>query len=460
MSCCVDKVQASPLLEGVPVIQSDPKHRATWKAFGLDGALYDEHLKFAEFLFKTKLIFSIVGYQETMGRPASEAFPVVDGKLCILIEKKWRDFDWIEANLYHDPVQEWFHAKGSPKHIYTYLSPCLGGLNPKSRHYYENVFPVHELNEEEMASLRKLAGAQEGEAIYQLVSTPRPSFSKWIIPVHISERIITSDGTVYSFGAQPDPDLAAFIKPEGSSGCTQFFNGASTGEGVVAMSDYEEFLSFEGGERLVTTLPISGDKAMEVLKKVDAYKANNQFRFNMLHQNCAKVGVELTKEATGVVIDNKLTALQVLFNTLPEIPLLSTAFKTMKVVIVPFWEWLPECFTKPCEMAASIIFFIPSKMATFLTNLIILILGGYRQADDLEPENDNRDNQHEITQFSRLIKDFTDLFREHPSDIYHHVPVIQWQRQHPKTIAYQYEGKPKMFMLPPLPALPLGQEVV
>jgi len=454
MSCC-GKVQHQPLhvAAAVPAVQPNPKHKALWEKLGLDGALYDQNVVFAEFLFETKLLFSIVGYQKTLGMPAAAGIEIHDGQPCIMIQNQWRDFAWIQANLEYDKVQEWMYTKGVPEQIYTYVSPRLGGLILQSRHYYEVAYPVHRLDAAELAALRAHAGAlDETGAIYQLVSTPRPSFNDWIVPVHISERVITSDGTVYSFGGQPDPSLAAFIAPPGSSGYSQFCNGASTGKGVIAMADYEEFRPFDGGERLVTSFPITADKAIEVLQIIDQHK-QDELRFNLLHQNCAKVGVELTENATGIRINNKVTGSEVLSHLIPEIPLLSTAWKAMKAAAGKFWDCLPGFITVPLVFVATLVFYIPNKIITFLTNLLILMLGGARQADDLAPPNDDPNNQQEMTQFSRLIRDFTDLFRDHPSDIYHHVPVIEWQRQQPTTVSYQYGG-PKMYMLPPAPAIP------
>jgi hypothetical protein len=458
--CCVGQVQHQQLHNVPPpaAVQPNDKHRKLWEKLGLDGALYDNNVPFAEFLFETKLLFSIVGYQETMGAPASEGINIVDGQPCIMIQGEWRNFDWIQANLEYDDVQEWVHTKGYPDQIYTYISPRLGGFVMQSRHYYQNAFPVHQLTLEEMAALRKHAGAGEQDAIYQLVSTPRPSFSDWVVPVHISERVITSDGMVYSFGGQPHPDLAAFIAPPGSSGCAQFCKGASTGKGVVAMSDYEEFRPFDGGERLVTSAPMTGERAREVLEAIDQYKQHDQVRFNMLHQNCAKVGTEITRQAIGVDIDNRVTLGQIISNIFPDIPVITTAWKTIKAVTGKFWNCFPEFMRMPFEILAEIVFYIPNKLATFLTNLVVVILGGCRQADNLRPVHDNPNNQQGMTQFSRLVRNFTDLFRDHPSDVYHHMPVIEWQRQQKTTVAYQYD-KPRMYMLPPPEALPAGAVV-
>lgn len=426
------------------VIHSNPAHKAVWEKLGLDGALYDQNTLFAEFLYDTKLLFSIVGYQETMGEPAAGGIQIHGGQLCILVQNEWRNFDWIQANLEYDPVQEWMHTKGNPKQIYTYISPRLGGLSLHSRHYYENAYPVHKLNEAELNALRQHAGANE--AVFQLVSTPRPSFSEWIVPVHISERLIMPDGMVYSFGGQPDPSLAAFIAPPDSSGLSQFCNGASTGEGVIAMADYEEFRDFSGGERLVTSLPITEDKAKEILNVLDQHKRDG-LRFNLLHQNCAKVGVELTQQATGTTIDNRVTISEILSHLVPEIPLLTTAWKTIKAVSGKFWDLLPELIQASLAFVATVIFYIPHKIITLVTNVAILVLGGAQQADDLVPVNDDPNNQQQMTEFSRLIRDITDFFRDHPSVVYHHQPVIEWQRQQLATVSHQY-SVPKMYMLP------------
>jgi hypothetical protein len=447
MSFSLQQVQEKPLqvVAGPAGVQPNAKHRALWEKLGLDVRVYDGHLEFAEFLFDTKLLFSIVGYQETMEEAAMGGIQMFDGRPCILIEGEWRDFAWIQENLEFNNVQEWFHAKDHPDRIYTYISPRLGGLVPKSRHYYRNAFPVHRLSQREMTLIRLHAGAAPGEAIYQVVSTPR-SGNEWIQPVHISERVIGPDGMVYSFGGQPDPDLAAHIAPPESTGCSQVMRMASTGHGVIAMSDYEEFRPFQGGERLVTSIPISSERAIDLLVRINTYQ-RDRIRFNMLHQNCTKVGVELTEEATGVRIENEMPLSEVLRQASPEIPFVSAAFRAGSRALAGLWAVVPRPIAQPCELVAPIITYVPRKVGTVVTNLMVLNLGGSLQSDEVQDESGNSERCG-LKKFSRLIRHAGDLLDDRPSQIYHHMPVIEWQRRQPTTISYQYV-KPKMYLLPP-----------
>lgn len=416
-----------------------------WHEMGLDPAILQNHREFAEFLKNTKLIYSIVGFRETINDPAEPGIKMIEGQPALQVKGNWMPWNELKMFVGYDDKTEQLMSKKGPLQYWTYVSPRLGGLIPHSRLFYEKTFAVHKLTQEEFAKFDT-----NGKGVLQIVSTPRRvvpllgNFNDWAIAVHIYTRLITPEGFVYSYGGQINPLADKFVRPL----CCK---GLATVGMSIAMLDFEEFKDFKKGERLVTNIPINAKTIPQKLQAIEDIHNHQQLPFNMLHQNCSLVAAQQISDA-GHEIDNCLSLKQVIWNmvpTLDSVPIIGTVWKAIKAFAVKVWSALPSLIRIPLTIIAKVITWFPNKLLTMATNIFVLAVGGAQQAHDIKPGyEDELDNRHRLTTFSRLWQSWTHLFSDEPSIVYHHHPIIEWQRSQASTVSYNYTGRPELYMLP------------
>jgi hypothetical protein len=282
-----------------------------WTELGLDLPLFNNDYEGAKFLIKTRVIYSIIGYQNSTADGPTKHEIKVDDQNRMMIKKEGTYVVAVELEKDFTFDKEWqeIASKANRQERWNYFSP--DGLVCVDRWLHPEFIPVEQLSDKEMVDLR--AHAQhfypEGKAPYselprdaviQIFTNPRrqipggdfPLITRLeaSFPVHAAIRVITSDGKVYStgFGSTVEED-----KYTEEGGMLTTINGMPT------ILDYEEFRKHEG--RVVTSIPITTEACTKVLDKMIEYRQKT-IRFNLAKQNCVQLAVDALDE-TGVKVN-------------------------------------------------------------------------------------------------------------------------------------------------------------
>jgi hypothetical protein len=448
------------------------KQRKAWVVLGLPATLYDSYSEFASFLFQSKLIVPLVGYQRAQGQEPSDAFQILGGEAHILIQGEWRSWGWIQGHLIYDESERLLLSRDNAEEIWVLLSPALGGLVRVARGS-DQIFPIHQLTPREYIDLAMHANSANRnhlppDCMVQIVSSPNPqlpphalteNFNAWM-PTHFWVRVITQDRCVYSFGLKIEAEevLEHLYAPDGSI-FDVVQNYLATFNGQLAMPDYKEFQKYPDG-RYVTTLPATEDQARTILQMA-AETFGRGIRMNYMHQNCSILPREVLR-VLGLDVDTRTTGLNIVWQSLPgieQIPYLGTAWKAVKIAVAAFcmeiWNATPESVKHVYVIIYDVVAYIPGKIATFLTNLIVFgILGGAKGTpvpNHLKNQPDQLENGQKPAVFSSLWQDWTSLFDDQVASVDHSKYLTDWQKAHPATLIYQDAEQGRVPMLCILP---------
>ncbi|WP_068469518.1 hypothetical protein [Candidatus Protochlamydia phocaeensis] len=429
-----------------------------------------------EFLVKTRLIYSIVGYQNTTeSGPVDHELKVskdAEGHAYLSIKKQgqWVPVKQIKEEFDWDKKEGALASKANPNERWNYFHE---GLVPVDRFYHHEVAhqpdypvqnihlkPVAKLSEQEMARLLEHAGSFEADeqkgreasfpkdAVIQVFSHPRPMSEKgWLknlnaqVPVHCGIRIITKDGNVYSTGFG-----STLTEDKYNTGLNKFLG---TINGQPTIMDYEEFRPHEG--RITTSIPVSSEQAQNILDQLNGYRENT-IRFNILKQNCMKLGTNVLGMA-GVNLNLRMPLDAMLYRALPDLPgkPIHSLKNRVNKLNAAIDKRVPTAVKKAFDVLGKIVWFVPTKFGALLKNLLALSLGGHigspikrNQADNsVKAELEEKEN---LEGFKRLVGS---LFDEEASDIQHSSIFINWQLNQKSTVVHQYTGQPSMSILPP-----------
>jgi hypothetical protein len=453
------------------------------KSLNLDVRLVDDYYEDIQFLFKTRLIYSIVGMKNTTAAgPTKHDFKEIvntKGKtdLCIKKEGKWVPIQQIREELVWDSKETALASKSNPNERWNYFDD---GLVPIDRFYHheaaheENyplanaqLHPVAQLSQKEMKQLLEHAKNFTGfntennpnktgenlNCVIQVVSHPRPMFEKACLqnlnalaPVHCGIRIVMADGSVYStgFGSTLEQDTY-------NEGLRKYLG---TINGQPTILDYEEFRPHDG--RIVTNIPIGDKRAENILKQLNTYREGT-VRFNIIKQNCMRLGTNVMSMA-GVDLNIRETFSTVLYRALPNletIPVIGKPMKSLvgrvKKVSHAISSKMPEPIKKIFNQLNRIVFFVPNKIGTLISNLLVLAMGGLVASPQnacplVASKQRNLEDLESLDSFSKLLNN---LFDEEASDSQHSSIFINWQLQQASTDVFQYSGQPNMNVVPP-----------
>lgn len=469
-----------PACQTITATLDEAALKSKLKGIKLDPKLAEIYPDDIRFLCKTRLIYSIVGYQNTTAAgPKEHALKNgVDakGKPCLLIKKqgKWIPVKKVQEDLQWDSKEQMLASKSNSHERWNYFHE---GLMPIDRFYHHEaandpnypeqnsrLHPVAKLSREEMHKLLAHSSAftnfnteknplkekQPLNCIVQFVSHPRTMSESPLgknldaqIPVHCGIRLITSDGSVYSTGFG-----STLKEDEWNEGLNHYL---ATINGQPTIMDYEEFRQHDG--RIVTTLPINTKRAKLILDHLNSYRKNT-IRFNILKQNCMRLGTNVLA-MSGVHLNIRVPIGTTLYRALPDVknipvigkvlsPLLNANRKITHIV----GKATPECVKKSLQAVGAVVGYVPYKLVTLMKNVLMLSLGAHvsspeRNQGKLENLEDYTDDQ--LNGFGKL---FGSLFDEHASDIEHSSTFIHWQLQQPTTFVHKYSGQPSMNLLP------------
>ncbi len=455
--------------------------KSRWGALNLDPKLVDTHFEEVQFLIKTRLIYSIIGYQNTtaagpLEHAIKEEIDPQTGESHLWIKKQneWVTVKQVKEEFSWDDFETALTSKTNKHERWNYFDE---GLVPVDRFYHHDVaheenypqqnktlHPIKHLTEDEMQALltraKEFTGfngennpsktKEELTCVVQFVSHPRPKFEKeWQqnanaqVPVHCGIRLVMSDGTVYStgFGSALQED----VYNEGLSKYLGTINGQPT------IMDYEEFRPHEG--RIVTNVPIGEARAENILKHLNAYREQT-IRFNVFKQNCMNLGAKVLSMA-GTDLDITQTFKSTLYRALPDlesIPGIGKPLKSLqgrvKQISDAVGSKIPTVVKKAFSLLESVVFFVPNKFGLLMRNLLVRGMGGLVASpirEGKQPSTEEKDQFEPMKSYEKLLNGLMD---EKASDIQHSAVFINWQLQQASTDIHRYTGQPNINILP------------
>lgn len=432
----------------------------------------DAHPNFARFLKKTGLMFDIAGYQRTLDATHAHTGDFTDSRLSnlaqgirldhdrhpmILQDNTWVRWERIEASLDYDETRKKIITRGHPDQEWIYKYPV--GLSRGTR--FNDIRPVYRLSPGEMHDLKT-----HGQRFFETRTDTTPQIPKncylqlytsirddnLLGFSHVGVRVIDEAGAVYSIGWEIPEDLQHTVT--GS-----ILGLASTQTVNITSLDYDEFRRFD--QRRVTTIPMT-QAAKEAILAQARTSANTYSRFNYIRQNCMRFALQMLTLAGVNELDTTTTVGELIWDVLlKKIPYIGAVLERIVTIVATVFTTIsritPEPIKAPFRWCFTTLFYVPNKIMTLFSNLIILACGGASGGEPLPDDVvDNLDNQRELTTFRRLISNWTDLFKEDTGRIYSPLKLAEWQTQQRSNHMHVYDGAPKFYIVPPRAAATAG----
>jgi hypothetical protein len=424
-----------------------------------------------KFLVQTKLIYSILGFQNS----TSKGF--IDNKIKVLscsnskkglwIKKEgiWVAISKIKRTLKWDPKERVLISRKNPLEKWCYFSE--EGLlpfhtcyerhlvqDPKYPKNHRTMRPITQLSKGEMGRLLAHAAKFNScldcppKGVLQFVthpiSTEHPSFFQNLYAqrrVHCGIRLITPDGAVYSFGLGADYREHC-VKKE-SLQCLASVNGQPK------LIDYLEFQKFD--QRVVTTVPLNELEVEQILKQVNFYREKG-IRFNVLRQNCVRFATHLLGFA-NISLNIRISLIAVAWRSLPNVehfPVIGIFLGSAKRIIKKMSQRtairIPKIVKEIFAFIAQKVLSIPHLFIIFPLNLGLLAVGGRMASANNSLSLKRNSDSGKFESFESLL---TGLFDPDAGYVHHPSIFIHWQLNQKTTEIYHYSGQPNLYLLPP-----------
>ncbi len=451
-------------------IASDPEIKVTddkltkkWETLGFPAPILEYHADCARFLIESKLAFSIAGYKQTRVHHSEDDVRLdSDGHPLIKMQGRFVRWEKIARELEYDPVSDKIRSRGNSAQTWNYFYP--DGLVPLDRFNYNRAYPIYQLSQDEydrvIASSKKfyetnpeLDVGVPKDCVLQFFTSPRlqgfpdhPLLANFHrnIPVHIGIRLITADRQVYSFGWQlpNEESVKVFTHPLSTL--------AKTAVVKVSMMDYEEFRNHEG--RVVTSVPLSSLRSGKILDHVNELSCRH-LRLQYARQNCTVVAGELL-DIAGYHVGMRTTVGETFLGMVPnlnQLPVIGSTIAKIENAASRTWGLLPNFISHPLSLAKKIILWLPNKVEIFLTNLLILKMGGAKMTAPLPNGvvDEELTDRPGLQTFSRVIRSWTDMFKEETSAVSHSKYFFDWQKKQKSTFVEPGSSPPKLTIVPP-----------
>jgi hypothetical protein len=458
-----------------PEAKEEAKLKEKWQKFGLPVSILERHSDCARFLLESGLLFKIVGFRESSRSPHTHQIRADrDGMPMIKVQGAFRRWDVIKRELVYDAKNNQILSSAYPGSIaqsWSYISPQ--GLVPIDRLNHDRVVSISRLESNERQ--RVLAHAKKfyetnpevdqgvpKDWVVQFHASPSRQFVSSIPPLpdhplldnlvrnlntHVGIRLIGPGGEVYSFGIEMPMDSQNFLWEDGLAK----FLGTVTAT-VNKTGDYEEFRPHPLGT-YVTGIPLTSQRAGNILNLINRL---GSVRFNFLGQNCLNLAVIVLKEA-GYHLDTRTTVKDTLYDMLPSvkhIPLIGPVIELVNQIFLKVFSAIsfitPECIKNIVTCVTDVVLFIPRKIGTVAINLFIRHFGGATMLHAL-PEGVEEEEIYDagrFLNFSRLIRSWTDLFKEQTQTVYHSKYFVEWQKEQKSTFHQPPSNLPKLSIVP------------
>jgi hypothetical protein len=429
-----------------------------WNQLKLDPALLKADYESAKFLVESKLIYSILGFQNSTPKGSKNHAILLDPRKKMMIKKQgqWVPVSELKGQLKPGGNSNLFVDEQGQ--AWNYISPV--GLAPVNRFGPEDTVPVEQLSKAEMQEL--LAHAHQyskgkkdpsKKCIMQIVMNRNPLTSNdegFFVknaakygPNHVYFRIITEDGKVYSQGlSNIDADLRT-QKP---------FNFFMSLNGQPALLDFDEFKIYQG--KVVTSVPIDTKTAEKILKQINDQRREG-VRFNIANQNCVCLLSEMLKNI-DVEIDTQMSFKHIVSQILPnakDIPVIGPVIDKTRRVASQCFEKLasltPEVVKIPLRFIKATVLFIPDRLTNLAYNLLLIMFGARKGSEQQQHSNpEAKPNPNPFKKFHNIIPSITGIFGDAALYVHHPLPILQWMLQQDSTTVHSYHG-PSLGVLPP-----------
>lgn len=436
------------------------------KGIKLDPALADKYFDDINLLVRTRLIYPIVGLQNSSSLgPEVHAIKevVLNNKPALMIKKEgaWIPVRDLQKTLGWDKGEGKYVSKNQPNQYWNYfhegLVPVDRHFRPREGHQDESqngsLYPVARITEDEVKTLLEHAKKFDGfndpnaknhdkpECIVQFFTDPdrvcKYQFANNFNaqnPVHCGIQIVMNDGRVYSTGL--GSTNKEYKDRKGLKNLLATTNAQPTN------MDYVTFKHHEG--RLITSIPVDAACAESIIENLNYYRKIS-VPFNLIKQNCMQLGTDVL-EQTGVAVNIQVPIKTMLYRMLPDImpkPLRNLLGRVKRLA----GKTIPAPARKALEAAATVFLFVPRKTETLFINLLFSIVGGRKGAYVSDERLKPPQTKFGLKHFDRLV---ADLFDDHASDIQHSSVFIHWQLRQASTVVHSYSGQPCMNILPPM----------
>jgi len=262
-------------------------------------------------------------------------------------------------------------------------------------------------------------------------------------------RLVAPNGDVYSFGMEMPAESQEFLWENMMAKLI----GTVTAR-INKAGDYEEFRPHEG--RLVTSIPLTAQRADNI---IDLVNQSGDIRFNFLRQNCSQL-MTLVLKLAGYEVPTKTTAKEFFVDMLPDVkhipfvgPVLDKVNQVYQSISHAGESITPAPIQNVFSFGKDIIFYIPKKIATVAINLLIRCLGGGKMLHALPEGVEDEElytTNNRFLNFSRVIRSWTDIFKEQTQEIFHSKYFIDWQKQQRSTFIQPANSKQGLAIVPPI----------
>lgn len=454
------------------------KIKEKWNELGLEPEWVDDYYQDVSYLVKTKLIYSIVGFQNSTENGLKENEIKIQSieksnqkGLWIKKEGQWEPLSKIRKEILWKAKNHALTSKNCELKKWSYFSGL--GLTPfhvtyehqlaHHPNYADNqssLHPVTKLSKKELDTLlnhakefefkshRKTESSSFKGAI-QFVTHPTSTFNQSYlqnlnaqVKTHCGVRLITSDGFLYSFGFGGSFQENQLNHNE--------FRCLSTINGQPKNLDYMEFQKYE--QRLVTTIPLTEIQAQQLLDQLNKYRFNG-LRFNILKQNCARFSTHILS-LLNIDLNIRISLLATAWRSLPSVkhlPLIGSTIHFITKRGEKSWESsvdkIPFVVKHIFSKLTSLVFYFPQLFLNFLLNLGMFALGGRMGSSNFSLALEKDNSSQKMENFDVLV---SSLFDTEAAYVYHSSIFVHWQLKQKTTEAYAYSGQPHMNILPPL----------
>lgn len=445
-------------------IKKIESYHALWLKFfpKTDPEEFYTHADQIEFLFRTRLIYSIKGQETTSRNPSliqqhQLQYTDKDVKIRLHCENE-KGPQWISISELMDKSKFHYDADkaclvDNEGNSWNYFKD---GLQKVDRWEGSDFIPVAKISKEEQSVLLEHAkkfwndpsasvyeasrvskSTEQDTCVVQLFMCPRgvlkkPSLAN--VPLHAAIRLVDNEGNVYSTGFGSTIEEDKFNKGQS--------NFLATINGMPTLMDYEETRPDDG--RVTVSLSISRDELDKIVNKLSEYRQNT-IRFNILRQNCTRLAINVLHEA-GVDVSNRANVVGMYIDQSLPNPIHEGLRKINRVYesIVPsFVRQVVRYLMMPITFIATLIYIGVSR-------LLLWALGSRKGSpENAQPSPNAKPNKvadQELLQFKNASKTI-DYFDD-PLRIYHSTPLLRWMLAQSSTTVAEYKEVPDMRLHP------------
>lgn len=439
-------------------------YRGLWEKFfpDSDPETFYKYGEEIEFLFRTRLIYSIKG-QQTASRDPDLIKPHQIQFLGSDVKIRMNSGDngesgWISVRELMNPDQFRYDAErmclvDSQDRSWNYFKD---GLQQIDRWEGSEFIPVAKISRDEKEAIlthaktfweqpasslyetsRVQKSTDEDSCVVQIFMCPRGVLENpWVAGAHVHSgiRLIDDEGNVYSSGFGSTIEEDKFN--EGATNLLTTINGMPT------LMDYEETRADDG--RVTLSLSVTPSELDNIVQTLKEYRQNT-IRFNLLRQNCTKLAAHVLHHA-GVDVNNRGNFYGQQIDQLLPNKIHSKIHKASKA----YKENVPAGVRQGVGAASGLLTF-PGKLVYLAgARALTYALGAHKGSPMESTEHmdkgratnpaEKMENFHHASALSGIFDD--------PIEAYNSTLLMRWLLAQPSTTLVEYKKTPDMRIHP------------